>query len=336
MPKRSIGTPLTIGIVLAVLLVALAVGWQVLLWSDVAPPATPLDDGLSTRDWVLWILGSIFFALVLIGLVWLCAWLVREMRVNQSQRAFLDAVTHEMKTPLASFRLYLDTLGRLDVEPGKRAEFIDHMREDLDRLDGTIDQVLAAARADERGRSARREPVDVVGVLAECVDRVRERHGLAEEAVRLENGTGTLVRGDRGELEMVFRNLLENAIKYSEDPVEVRVRIRSANDTRVTVEIADRGIGIPQGDLSKIFQRFYRARRDVQRKASGLGLGLFIVGNLVRRQGGRIEARSEGAGRGSRFVVTLRAARGHAAAGAVAHRQTSLAERASVSAPTGR
>jgi signal transduction histidine kinase len=335
-PKRSIGTPLTIGIVLAVLLITLAVGWQVLLWTDVAPPPSPLDHGLSTLDWVLWILGSLFFALVLIGLVWLCAWLVREMRVNQSQRAFLDAVTHEMKTPLASFRLYLDTLGRHDMQPHKRSEFIDHMREDLDRLDRTIDQVLAAARADERGRSARREPVEVVGVLRECVERVRERHQLADESIRLENGTDVLVRGDRGELELVFHNLLENAVKYSEDPVEVRVRVRPTSDTRVSVEITDRGIGIPQGDLSKIFQRFYRARRDVQRKASGLGLGLFIVGNLVRRQGGRIEARSEGAGRGSRFVVTLRAARSQAAAGAVAHRQAALAERASTAVQTGR
>jgi signal transduction histidine kinase len=334
-PRRSIGTPLTIGIVLAVLLVTLAVGWQVLLWSDVAPPVSPLHDGLSTRDWVLWILGSTFFALVLIGLVWLCAWLVREMRVNQSQRAFLDAVTHEMKTPLASFRLYLDTLGRHDLPPEKRGEFIDHMREDLDRLDGTIDQVLAAARADERGRSARREPVDVLGVLGECVVRVRERHQLPPEAVRLEGGAGTLVRGDRNELELIFRNLLENAVKYSEDPVEVQVRLRTASDTRVAVEIVDRGIGIPQGELSKIFQRFYRARRDVQRKASGLGLGLFIVGNLVRRQGGRIEARSEGAGRGSRFVVTLRTAGRQAAAGAVVHRQAALAERTSVSTSSG-
>ena len=309
MPRRSIGPPLTIGIVLAVLLLALAVGWQVLVWSDAAPPTNPIEDGLTQREWVLMVLGTLFFALVLIGLVWLCAWLVREMRLNQSQRAFLDAVTHEMKTPLASFRLYLDTLNRHDVAPDKRAEFLQHMSEDLDRLDGTIDQVLAAARADERGRSARREPVDVMEVLEECIDRLRERHALTGDAITLEGSVESSVRGDRGELELVFRNLLENAVKYSEDPICIRVAVRSLVDSRVSIEIADRGIGIPHGELSKIFQRFYRAGRDVQRKASGLGLGLFIVGNLIGRQGGRVEARSEGAGRGSRFVVTLRSAR---------------------------
>ena len=106
----------------------------------------------------------------------------------------------------------------------------------------------------------------------------------------------------------MFRNLLENAVKYSPDPVDVRVSVKPGDDGRVEVEIADRGIGIPTRELRKIFQRFYRAGREVQRTAAGLGLGLFIVRNLVRRQGGRVVARSDGRGRGSRFVVSLRAA----------------------------
>jgi len=302
--RRSIGTPLTIGIVLALLLVTLAVGWQVLVWNDMRPAAP----SPSSLNWVLLIFGSIFFLLVLVGLVWLCAWLVREMRVNQRQRAFLDAVTHEMKTPLASFRLYLDTLGRHDPVPQKRREFLERMREDLDRLDATIHQVLAAARAEERARSSGREWVKLSELLGHCIDQVREHHRLPEGAMRLHVAGPTPVRGDREELGLVFRNLLENAVKYSDDPVDVRVGVVDSGDGRVRVEIADRGIGIPQGELRKIFRRFYRVGRDVQRKAAGLGLGLFIVRNLVRRQGGRVVALSEGAGKGSRFVVTLRLA----------------------------
>jgi signal transduction histidine kinase len=116
------------------------------------------------------------------------------------------------------------------------------------------------------------------------------------------------VRGDPGELQLVFANLLENAVKYSEHPVEVRVEVSEFKEGRVRVAIADSGIGIPQGELRKIFQRFYRVGRDVQRQVAGLGLGLFVVRNLVRRHGGRVVASSEGAGRGSRFVVTLRTA----------------------------
>jgi signal transduction histidine kinase len=126
--------------------------------------------------------------------------------------------------------------------------------------------------------------------------------------MHLEVGPAASVKGDAAELALAFRNLLENAVRYSDEPVEVKVRVRSELDGRVYVEIADQGIGIPTGELNKIFQRFYRVGRDVQRTAAGLGLGLFIVRNLVRRQGGRVEARSEGAGHGSRFVVTLKAA----------------------------
>ncbi len=303
MARRSIGLPLAVGIVLLLLVLTLAVGWQILLVSD----GHRATRGLSSLDWVLLIAGSIFFLLVIVGLVWLCAWLVREMRTNQRQRAFLDAVTHEMRTPLASLRLYLDTLVRHDPEPGQRRQFLARMHADVERLDRTVLQVLTAARAEEPGRRATLGVVPLSNLLGDCIAEIRTHHGLPEAAVRLD-GVDAAVRGDAGELAVVFRNLLENAVKYSDDPVEVKVRVEPLGEGRVQVEISDRGIGIPSGELRKIFQRFYRAGRDVQRTAAGLGLGLFIVRNLVRRQGGGVVARSEGRGAGSRFVVTLRAA----------------------------
>jgi signal transduction histidine kinase len=230
------------------------------------------------------------------------------MRLNQRQRAFLDAVTHEMKTPLASMRLYVDTLIRHDPDRERREQFLARMGEDLERLDRTVDQVLAAARAEEPGRRSARGVVVLREVLESCIDEIRDRHRLPGGAVALDGACMANVRGDRTELAVVFRNLLENAVKYSDEPVEVKVCVSGPRDGRVSVDISDRGIGIPVGELRKIFQRFYRVGRDVQRAAAGLGLGLFIVRNLVRRQGGRVEARSEGDGAGSRFVVTLRAA----------------------------
>jgi signal transduction histidine kinase len=302
--RRSIGFPVTLGIILLILVLTLAVGWQVLVWSG----AGSLERGLTNLDWIFFVLGAVCFLLIIVGLVWLCAWLVREIGVNQHQRAFLDAVTHEMKTPLASLRLYLDTLERHDPERERRHEFLDRMRGDLERLDQTVEQVLTAARAEESRSRARLERVSLPALLEECIAEIRSSHRLPEGAVRLEAGPGTKVKGDAGELSLVFRNLLENAVRYSDEPVEVNVRVVDAEDGRVRVEIADRGIGIPSRELRKIFQRFYRVGRDVQRTAVGLGLGLFIVRSLVRRQGGRVVARSEGWGQGSRFVVTLRAA----------------------------
>jgi signal transduction histidine kinase len=295
---------LAIGIVATVLAVALAVGWQILVVSDFGSTAR----GFTPAAWWFLILGSIFFGLVILGLVLLCAWLIREMRHNQRQQAFLDAVTHEMKTPLASLRLALDTLRRHDPDPERRAAFLGMMDEDVERLDRTVDHVLAAARAEGASRGRPVERIELRELLLHCIEQVRELHQLEPAAIRLEPDRAALVRGDEAELGLVFRNLLENAVKYSDPPVEVRVGITDAGERRVRVQIADQGIGIPQGELRKIFQRFYRAGRDVQRRAAGLGLGLFIVRDLVRRHGGRVEALSEGAGRGSRFVVTLRAA----------------------------
>jgi len=311
LPRRSIGFPLALGIVLTLLTAVLAVGWQVLLVGDWRPVA----QGLTTLHWVLIVLGSLFFVVVIAGLVWLSAWLVREMRLNQRQQAFLDAVTHEMKTPLASLRLYLDTLSRHDPPPERRRAFLERMQEDVQRLDHTVGQVLAATRAELRSR-APAEPLDLPALLHSSVEEVRQRHSLPEDAVRLLAGPPATAVGNRAELQVVFRNLLENAVRYSDGDVDVRVSVQRLGGGRVCVEIADRGIGIERRELRRIFQRFYQARRDVQRQAQGLGLGLFVVRQLVRRQGGAVEARSEGPGRGSRFRVTLRTAAREAASAA--------------------
>ena len=303
MPRRSIGGPLTIGIVSMVLVLALGVGWQILVWRD--EPGT--EAGMSTFDMVLFGFGTLFFLMVFAGLVWLSVKLVLEMRTNQSQRAFIDAVTHELKTPLASFRLGLETLDRHELAPEKRAEFLGRMGEDLDRLEYTVTQVLAAARAEEvRVPKRERRSVDLREVLGANVQELRERHALEPEAVLLDRSRRLRVRGDEAELGLIFRNLLENAVKYSDDPIRIRVGIVEVPDGRVRVEISDQGIGIPKQEIGRIFNRFYRAGRDVQRQVSGLGLGLFVVRTLLRKHGGGIVALSEGAGRGSRFVVTLR------------------------------
>jgi signal transduction histidine kinase len=303
---RSIRLPLTLGIVLVVLALALAVGWNVIVVSDLGPVA----ERLSALHWALLVAGSLFFAALIGGLLLLSAWLVREMRHSQRQQAFLDAVTHEMKTPLASLRLYVETLALRDPGPERRQEFLGRMREDVERLERTVVQVLAAARAAAWTRRPHREPVELATVLSACVRELRERYRLPPEAVRLEVEGGPVALGQPDELALVFGNLIDNAVKYSGPEVDVRVRAHAAGDGTVRVEIEDRGVGIPRAELRRIFQPFYRAGLDVQRRVAGLGLGLFIVRWLVQRQGGRVVARSEGPGRGSRFAVSLRAAPG--------------------------
>lgn len=305
MNRRSIGLPLVVGITLMVLALLLAIGWQVLVVGDLGP----VTRGLTAVHWTFLILGSAFFVLIIVGSLLLIIWLVREIRLNQRQQAFLDAVTHEMKTPLASLRLYVETLGRHDPAVERRREFLGRMEGDVERLERTVDQVLIAARADARAKASD-EVTDLTELVEEVSEEIRRHFALEPGAIVLGRRRAVSVLGDRGELGVVVRNLLENAVKYSAPEVRIYVNLEDVYD-RVELVIADRGIGIAAADLGRIFDRFARVGRDVQRQA-GLGLGLFIVWNLVRRNGGKVVARSEGLGRGSEFRVSLRAAQGAA------------------------
>ncbi len=283
-----------------VLALLLAIGWQVLVVGDLGP----VTRGLTTLHWVFLILGSAFFLLIIVGLLLLLVWLVREIRLNQRQQAFLDAVTHEMRTPLASLRLYVETLRKHEPGAEKRREFLGRMEADVERLERTVSQVLLAARAEERKTPD--EVADLTELVGAAADEIRQRYDLDESAIVLDGRRPVPALGHRAELEMVFRNLLENAVKYSSPPVSITVTFRSLGG-RAEVLISDQGMGIAPSDLGRIFDRFTRVGRDVQRQA-GLGLGLFIVWSLVRRNGGKVIARSEGLDRGSDFRVILRGA----------------------------
>ena len=299
MAPRKISVPITLTSTLVAITVALTVGWQILLAREVST----LVDGFTLVHWGLVFVGSLFFLVIITASILQTIWLVREIRTNQRQRNFIDAVTHELHTPLSSLRLYLDTLGSQSLDEQQRREFVDVMGSDLDRLQRTIDQILGAARAEVPIRP--RDPVDLAALLGECVEDARSQHALDEEALNLDTPAHASVRGDPAQLRVVFRNLIENAIRYTRGPVHVDVRVRSVSGRRLEVEVADQGLGIPSSALRRIFQRFSRISNDVVRSTRGLGLGLYIVRNVVRAHGGSVRAESEGEGTGSRFIVRL-------------------------------
>jgi signal transduction histidine kinase len=295
--RVSIPIALTAGIV--AITIALTVGWQIL----VARESEAFAAGFTAVHWVLIVLGSLFFALIISVLILQAVWLVREIRSNQRQQNFMDLVTHELHTPLASLRLYLDTLRAHALPDDQRDEFLSIMAEDLQRLQHTIDQIIQAARTDER--RSRREAIDLGKMLAECADEARERHGLASDSVRVDVPAAVRVRGDSEQLRVAFKNLLENAVRYAGDEVHVEVRVRPVSARRIEIEFADRGVGIPASALDRVFQRFQRLPQEAVRAAHGLGLGLAIVRNVARAHGGSARAESEGEGKGSRFILTL-------------------------------
>jgi two-component system, OmpR family, sensor histidine kinase SenX3 len=289
---KSIAFFITLGACLVAIAVALNVGWILLNWREVA----------------LLVFGVIFFLLIITGLILNTTFLIREIRRNEQHDAFINAVTHELKTPLASIRLYLQTLKKRDIDENKRQEFYDIMLADNDRLLQTVEQVLLAGRAGQRRRKVHLRKIDVGELVRECVDLTRVRHNLKPESVSFVesvNGDRPRVAADADELRAALSNLLDNAVKYSVDSVQVSVEVAALDEKRVAVRIADKGIGIPAAQLKRIFKRFYRVPGRVMARIKGTGLGLFIVSSVVEKHGGRVFAESAGPGQGSTFTIQL-------------------------------
>jgi two-component system sensor histidine kinase SenX3 len=287
---------ITIIITFCVLLVAAAVSLNV-SWILIT----------ARRDALL-ILGVILFAVIIIGIIVYTVFLVMEIQRNEEHDSFINAVTHELKTPIASIRLYLETLQSRSVSEEQRRQFYAIMLADAQRLHQTVDQVLRAGVAREKPRgAARTSVVDMAAIARECVEVAAARHHLQPGSIQLESheGRGLSVRGDAEELRTVITNLLDNAVKYSGTDVRVTVAVASPAPDTVWVRVQDRGVGIPKKQLKRIFNRFYRVQTRTLKQVKGTGLGLYIVRSIARAHGGRVFAQSEGEGRGATFTLEL-------------------------------
>jgi signal transduction histidine kinase len=290
--RRSVIFFTVFGICLVSIAVALNVSWVLLNW----------------RMGVLAVLGVIFFLFVIAGMVLNTIFLVREIRRNEQHDSFINAVTHELKTPVASIRLYLQTLQTRELDADKRSEFYRIMLEDSDRLLHTIDQVLRAGSAGPRFRRGARARVDLAELTRECVALARTRFHLEDELLKYDEDVpagAAVVLGDPDELKAAVWNLLDNAVKYSPAGVSIRIRLEELDDDRLAVRVTDRGIGISPQNLKRIFRRFYRVPATLPVRAKGSGLGLFIVRSVAKKHRGRAFAESPGAGHGSTFTLLL-------------------------------
>jgi len=290
--KRKAITFTVLGICLVAAAVTLNVSWLVLNW----------------REGMLIVFGSIFFLVIIAGVVVNTIFLVREIRRNEQHDSFINAVTHELKTPIASIRLYLETLQSREVSDTQRRDFYRVMLADTDRLQQTVEQVLKAGIAGQRASVLHRGPVDISALAQETAETARLRHHLAADAIVVAVATaspsGLLVDGDADELRTAISNLLDNAVKYSRDQIHVAVEIAAPSPDTVWVRVRDRGVGIPRAQLKRIFNRFYRFQTHGF-KVKGTGLGLFIVRSIVKQHGGRVFAQSEGEGKGATFTMEL-------------------------------
>jgi two-component system sensor histidine kinase SenX3 len=298
--KRPKWPHLTIGVILMVVVVALTVGWQILGGS--VPTVVARESG--TLRWVISFLGTVLFLLLIAGLVLLVTMLLREVRLNERQSNFVSAVTHELKTPVASLKLYLDTLQLRDLPESRREDFYRTMRQDLDRLNATINNVLHAAMYTDRAVVDPR-PLNFTKLVRRAVDLTLIRNQLAQDSISYDGPEDLMLRGDATALETAVLNLLDNAVKYSKDSVAIEVEVRSDGDGQAHLRVRDHGMGMSRAHLRLIFNRFYRIGAEVRRSRTGTGLGLFIVRSVVKGHKGTVTAESPGPDRGSTFTVTL-------------------------------
>jgi len=284
---------ITLGVCLVVAAIALNVGWVILNW----------------RQEIKLFLGAILFLAIIAGLLLNTIFLVREIRRNEQHDSFINAVTHELKTPIASIRLYLQTLQRREVDVEQRRGFYQSMLLDTERLMHTVEQVLKAGEAAQRKRPAHLIPLDFDRLVRECLELARTRHHLQAEALDYReslNGAGSAdVTGDAEELRTAVSNLIDNAVKYSPGGVRISVELEVPDAEHVVLRVRDHGVGIPPQELKRIFKRFYRVTHRSLAGVKGTGLGLFIVRSIARKHGGKVFAQSEGVGKGTTITLAL-------------------------------
>jgi two-component system sensor histidine kinase SenX3 len=291
--RKSIAFFIALGIGLIAVTVLLYVGWGLLNW----------------HRGMLLVLGILLLLVIISGVGLNTVFLVREIRRNEQHDAFINAVTHELKTPVASIRLYLETLQTRPVDEDKRKEFYRIMLEDSDRLLATIEQVLRTGRMGAVSRKLNLSRIEIGDLIEECLTRARTLHSLTAESLQFRPGPPATVLGDADEVRAAVSNLIDNAVKYSGSEVKVTVETAKVDGKFVSVRVKDEGPGIPKTELKRVFRRFHRVPGPLASRVKGTGLGLYIVRSVAKRHGGRAWADSEGPGRGSVFVLQLPIAR---------------------------
>lgn len=307
--RRSLRLPITLGTVMFVLLALLTVGWVLLNIFG-----AQWDPENRAIYWTLLSVGSTLLVVLIVGTAFYLTISVKAINLNRRQSNFIDSVTHELKSPIASLKLYLQTLSRHPVPPSEQEEFYKTMLDDVERLDQLTTHILDAARLERGEIEIERDEVELPKVLRECVESVRGRFRIPQDAISLEAEPCSTV-GQRTDIMMVFRNLIDNAVKYAGTPPKVAVTCRFQPDLRqrpepvrkgkVFVQIIDNGKGIPAAFRNKVWGRFVRLGSELEREKPGTGLGLYIVRTLVYRLRGRVRIRDTEQGTGTVFEVQL-------------------------------
>ncbi len=279
--------------------IGLLVLWVVYAVRQRSAPGDP-----ASIHWPLLIGGCTLLALLIGGLTYQLAQALAARRYSLKQDEFLSHVTHEMRSPLAGIQLHAQTLEQPGLSEGQRRRSVGFILGEVDRMSNLVDNVLESSRLSARQRALRLEPVALGDFFARYLPRARSRAESQGVHLVTTGETRAVVRASEDALERILGNLIDNAVRFSDRGGEVRCRLTDQVG-KVTIEVEDDGIGIPNAELGKIFDRFYQIGREISGRRKGTGLGLSIVWGLVRELKGSVRAYSQEGRPGTRFVVEL-------------------------------
>lgn len=250
--------------------------------------------------------GTFFLVLILAGAWVIYRSLVKTEQLKFNQQNFMMAVTHELKTPLASMMVSLDAIGSEKIPDEKKQALVPRMKEDIRRLEKLIDNVLQAGRFDRHESPLEMQSVDLSRVVRSSVERLTNLHTEVPLAVKQSIEPGIQMQADPAALSRAVEAVLENSLKYH-DGEQIRIDISlSRQDSQAILRIADNGVGIKKEHLNQIFERFFRVGSELTRTRPGSGLGLYLANEIVRMHRGRMAAYSDGPGKGAAFTMTFK------------------------------
>ena len=301
--------PVTIFLAIQVLWILLMVVW-IQWYIEKSSQLRAMAERLRTQvqvegfGWLPLLVGALLLTLILAGATVIFIYWNKQHRLIRMQRVFVSNVTHELKSPVASIQLALETLAFREMSEDKRREFIAMMLDDTERLSTLIDRILGAARIEKMRGRYRLESVSMRHFLESVLEEDRHLYEKDGHTIVLEKGKDARVAIDRSAMRVVLANLLENAARYS--PRGSKIRLKLHRDLRsCRLDVIDNGDGIQGKDLKNIFKMFWRGSEGPSSRVRGTGLGLYIVRNIVRDHRGKVWASSQGVGRGSVFSVRL-------------------------------
>ena len=249
--------------------------------------------------------GIILIVCIAIALFFIFRNLTIQLKLTRLYDNFIANITHELKSPLSSIQLYLETLSIKEVSPEKRSEFLGIMMKDANRLKKLIDSILEISRLEQKRIAHNYHIYNADSIIIQLISASVEQFRLNPSSINISGSASFKCVIDKDAMQIVFDNLIDNAMKYSAKPLEIQIKLSTNIKKRIVIELQDNGIGIETKNYKIIFNKFHRISNRNIPNVKGTGLGLYWVKEIIKFHGGKISVSSEGLNKGTCFKIEL-------------------------------